>query len=454
MKKSLLSLFFLWLICAHSPLAAQPVSRLLDSLLTIYAANEQFNGVALVAKGDSILLHKGYGLQNAEKGLANQPDGIFQIGSITKQFTATVIMQLVEEKKLSLYDKLSRFYPDFPKADSVTVHQLLNHTSGIYSYTDDWELLQSRAHLPITEAEMMTYLAGKPYNFPPGSEWSYNNSAYCILGYIIEKCTGKPYEANIRVRIFDRAGMTSSGFDFARLDHPARAVGYDQLSEIQQKPSLLVDSSFSGAGGAIYSTAGDLLRWHQALLRYSVLSPESYELATTPFREGYGYGWAVDSALGVVAGNTVTQHSGGIFGFTSWITRVQADGVVVILLNNIDNPVMDDIRQSLMALVYGQPVDFPQVRESVQVSPAVLSRYAGEYQISEFFVLEVLLENDRLLIRRKGEDNKMLLFAQSETSFFMKTFPVELEFVQEEGSEGFTVVIHQEGRGDQKGKRL
>ncbi len=423
-------------------------------MLTAFAANEQFNGVALIARGNQVLLHQPYGMQNAENGVPNQPDGIFQIGSLTKQFTVAVILQLAEEKKLTLDDKLSRFFPDFPKADSVTVHHLLGHTSGIYNYTDDGEFLETRAHLPITEAEMMAYLKSKPYSFSPGSGWAYNNSAYCILGYLIERSTGKPYEVNIRERIFDRVGMQRSGFDFAHLSHPDKAVGYFQLSEAGHQPALVVDSSFSGAGGAIYSTAEDMLRWHQALLAHNVLSPDAYELATTPLRNGYGYGWAVDSAMSARVGKKVTYHSGGIFGFTSWITRVQEDSVAIILLNNYDNPAMEQIQTSLLALLYDQPVSFPEVRAAMQVSPAVLARYVGEYQISEYFVLEVLLENDRLLIRRQGEDNKMLLYAQSEAYFFMKGFDVELEFVQEEGTASFSVIMHQEGREDRKGKRL
>jgi len=163
----------------------------LDALIDAYAKLYKFNGSALVAKNGVILLNKGYGYRNATDKVANNEQTIFQLGSVTKQFTSAVILKLQEEKKLSVSDKLSKYFPGYPKGDSITIEQLLTHTSGIYNYTNDQKFMANEVTKSANREMMMALFKDKPLDFSPGSSWSYSNSGYSLLGYIIEAVTKK-----------------------------------------------------------------------------------------------------------------------------------------------------------------------------------------------------------------------------------------------------------------------
>ena len=197
----------------------------LDQFIRAYAAANGFNGSVLVARGGTILLDKGYGWRDAARKLPNDGQTRFQIASTTKTFTSTMILRLAAAGKLSLSDKLSRWYPELPFADSVTIEQMLTHTSGIWNFT--------RGEIPkrADEQKMITILRTHPLDFPAGSNWSYSNSNYVLLGYILGKIMGQHYFEVVRHTIFEPLLMNSSGFDFANCPAADRAVGYETLND-------------------------------------------------------------------------------------------------------------------------------------------------------------------------------------------------------------------------------
>jgi CubicO group peptidase (beta-lactamase class C family) len=257
----------------------------LDALIDAYARLYKFNGSALVAKNGTILLNKGYGFRNAADKVANNEQTIFQLGSITKQFTSAVILKLQEEKKLSVSDKLSKYFPGYPKGDSITIEQLLTHTSGIYSYTNDPNFMANEVTKPANREMMMALFRDKPFDFSPGTSWNYSNSGYSLLGYIIEAVTKKPYEQAVRKYIFTPLHMTHSGFDFTHLKNKEKATGYFELNDKETIAAPIVDSSVSYSAGAIYSTTGDLYLWHKALQKNKILSKAQQEKAYTPIKK-------------------------------------------------------------------------------------------------------------------------------------------------------------------------
>ena len=263
----------------------------LDTLLSTYAKLNKFNGSALVAKNGVILLNKGYGYRDATSKTPNDEQTIFQLGSITKQFTSAVILKLQEEKKLSVSDKLSKYFPGYPKGDSITIRQLLTHTSGVFNYTNDGEFMKNEMTKPATREKMLALFKDKPLDFSPGTGWNYSNSGYLLLGYIIEDVTKKTYEQAVRKYIFTPLQMTHSGFDFTDLKSNKKATGYFNLDEKENAAAPIVDSSVSFSAGAIYSTTGDLYLWHEALQKNMILSKEQQEMAYTPVKNNYGYGW-------------------------------------------------------------------------------------------------------------------------------------------------------------------
>jgi CubicO group peptidase (beta-lactamase class C family) len=327
----------------------------LNELVAAYTKGHRFNGAALVAENGTILLDKGYGWQDQMAKTPNTAQSIFQLGSITKQFTSAVVLKLQEEKKLNVKDKLSKYFPAYPKGDSITIEQLLTHTSGVYNYTNDSIFMVNEMTKPATREKMMSRFQEKPLDFSPGTGWNYSNSGYSLLGYIIEIVTGKPYDQVVRDDIFTPLQMTNTGFDFIHLKSPEKAIGYENMYASTPIASPIVDSSFSFSAGAIYSTTGDLYKWSNALETYTILSRDQEEMAFTVVKNNYGYGWGIDS----IAGKRRVSHQGGIPGFRTIIARVPADDICIILLSNGSDESLQEISNGIFAILYDKPYKLP-----------------------------------------------------------------------------------------------
>ncbi|RYE47083.1 MAG: class A beta-lactamase-related serine hydrolase, partial [Sphingobacteriales bacterium] len=209
MKK--LILVFNLIIASLTAFAQKEVYRI-DSLVNQYFENSEFNGTVLVAKRGEILLNKGYGYSNAEKKTANAAHTVFGIASITKTFTSALILKLQEAGKLSVQDPLSKFDPDFPNGNKITVHHLLTHTSGLSDYINDPAFRKTDQSKEQTLSAMMGFFKNKPLDFEPGTKFRYSNSGYTMLGYIIEKVTGKSYASALQQLVFKPLGMENTSY--------------------------------------------------------------------------------------------------------------------------------------------------------------------------------------------------------------------------------------------------
>ncbi|HKP71004.1 MAG TPA: serine hydrolase [Pyrinomonadaceae bacterium] len=331
-----IALILLVLSTAANIALAQDKAGKIDELLKRYSEFGQFNGTALVAENGRVIIKKGYGYANFEWKIPNEADTKFRLASVTKQFTAAVILQLVEQGKIKLDGKLTDYLPDYRKdtGDRITVHQLLNHTSGIPNYTAAPGFFQNDSRDPYTPAEFVKKFASGDLEFEPGSKFNYNNSAYFILGAIIEKVTGKSYADAVKEHIFTPLGMNNSGYDLAGPIIPKRATGY------QRGPNGFInapyiDMSLPYAAGSLYSTAEDLYIWDQALYTDKVVSAKSKELMYKPGLENYGYGLGMGNReLSDKTKVPTIGHSGGINGFSTNIIRFPGEKNLVVLLDN------------------------------------------------------------------------------------------------------------------------
>jgi len=412
----------------------------LDALIDAYAKLYKFNGSALVAKNGTILLNKGYGYRNAADKVANNEQTIFQLGSITKQFTSAVILKLQEEKKLSVSDKLSKYFPGYPKGDSITIEQLLTHTSGIYSYTNDPNFMANEVTKPANREMMMALFRDKPFDFSPGTGWNYSNSGYSLLGYIIEAVTKKPYEQAVRKYIFTPLGMTHSGFDFTNLKAKEKATGYFKLDDKESVAAPIVDSSVSYSAGAIYSTTGDLYLWHKALEKNNILSKAQQEKAYTPVKNKYGYGWGIDS----IEGKRKVSHGGGIHGFTTNISRVPEDDICIVLLSNASDPTLGEITKSIFAILYGKEYKLPKERTAVKLPEEKLKEYEGEYEINKDLHVIMSVKDGELVATPTGQRTD-ILYAEKEDFFFAKSADLQVEFTRNDKKEVDGFILHQGG---------
>jgi len=253
----------------------------MEETVASYVANGSFMGSVLVARGEKMLLNKGYGFANLEWNIPNAPDTKFRLASISKQFTAACILLLEERGRLTLEDPIKKHMPEAPAAwDKITIHHLLTHTSGIPSFTSfpDYE---AKKRTPATPEQLVAWFRDKPLDFQPGEKFDYSNSNYALLGWLIEKISGRRYAEFVKENVLDVLGMKDAGYDAANAILPRRAAGYAP-KETGRVNAEFIDMSVPFAAGGLYATTEDLLRWERGLMGGKLLSPASLGKMTTP----------------------------------------------------------------------------------------------------------------------------------------------------------------------------
>jgi CubicO group peptidase (beta-lactamase class C family) len=336
----------------------------IDEYLTRAVKAGQFNGAALVAENGKVIYKKGLGLANMEWNVPNEADTKFRLASITKQFTAALILQLVDQGKLKLDGKISEYLPDYRKdvGDKVTIHHLLTHTSGIPSYTSLPKFMEDASRTPYTVAEFVKKYASGDLEYEPGAKFRYNNSGYFLLGAIIEKIHGKSYEQVIKENIFDPLGMKNSGYDHHNTILSKRASGYRKTPTGYVNAPYL-DMSIPYAAGSLYSTVEDLYLWDQALYTDKVVSAKSREVMYKPFLDNYAYGWNISKVTLAQSKEIINSiaHSGGIHGFATLLTRYPDHKHLIVLLDNtMQAGNLGRINRDLTNIIYNQPYEMPK----------------------------------------------------------------------------------------------
>ncbi len=273
---------FLVLLLASSAFAQNLASKL-DAHVLSYVSQGRFSGSVLVAQGGKPVLSRGYGYADREWDIANTPDTKFRLGSITKQFTAMLILQLQQRGRLSVNDPVNKYVPDPPPAwQKITIHHLLSHTSGIPNFTS-FPDYQKTMHAPSPPADTLARFRNRPLDFEPGSQWRYSNSGYVLLGYIIEKVTGRPYADVLREFILGPLEMEDSGYDMPQTLLKRRASGYAP----GWKNAEYLNMTIPHAAGAMYSTILDLLKWDQALYTEKLLPSAALAKMFTEVKSEY-----------------------------------------------------------------------------------------------------------------------------------------------------------------------
>lgn len=320
-------------ICA--PVEAQtddPLARI-DAVLTSASKRNIFSGTVLIARDGEIIFQEGYGYAVREWDVPNTTDSVFLIASVTKQFTAMAILMLQEQGLLTVQDPICQYLAPCPEAwTDITIRQLLTHTSGIPDYFAP-QIFEENVVASLTPEEIIAWFADEPLDFAPGTNWSYSNSGYIVLGQIIETVSGNTYATFLRENIFRPLGMNHTGVinPTRVVDH--RAEGYASAT---QRASYFNPSILYAAGG-LYSTVGDLYRWDQALYTGKVISPETWDAMgadtyVLPYGAHYAYGLSFDT----LNNHAVIGHGGTINGFTSRYVHFPDDNVTIIVLENFD----------------------------------------------------------------------------------------------------------------------
>ncbi len=417
-------------IASAAPLAAQApavsdFAAKAEEYLAAQMRVNKFMGSVLVAHKGEVLLRKGYGFADLEHSVPNTPLTKFRLGSVTKQFTAAAILLLERQGRLSVQDSVCKFMENCPQAwQPVTIHHLLSHTSGIPNFTSFPDYLEKMA-MPCPPECTIERLREKPLDFPTGEKWSYSNSGYILLGYIIEKVAGEPYDKFLRENILEPLALEDTGYDHSVEILPQRARGYSRQSDTLRNARYL-DMTIPHAAGAMYSTVEDLYRWDQALYTDMLLPAAVREAMFTPVKNNYAYGWGVRRQLE----RTMIGHGGGINGFSAFIARYPDDRATVIVLSNVEQANAGRVARDLAAILFGAPYELPRERTVVELPPEVLERYVGRYQAEGILTLDITREGNRLFAQATGQP-KVEIFAEAEDKFFLRVVDAQLTFQQD-----------------------
>lgn len=384
----------------------------IDALLKQEIKGNGPGAAVAVVQGGAVVHAGGYGLANLEWNIPVDTDTVFRLASVTKQFTAAAVLLLQERGVLHVHDPITKFLPDYPTSGHhITVHHLLTHTSGIFSYTNDPDFL-NKCWREVTPQQLADEFSRVPFDFKPGTRYQYNNSGYILLGMIIEKVSGKSYAEFLQENIFDPLDMKRTYYLHNESIIPKRASGYDET------PDGFVNARFLHmtqpyAAGALGSTVNDLVLWDRALAQNDLLSAESQAQMYTPavLEDGsattYGYGWGIN----LYRDHPLVHHGGGIFGFRTFIARFRQDNLTVIVLSNSGACDVEKITTAIARHM----LNLPEIKHKPYgLGEEGLKKCAGKYRVGAF-PLEVTLKDGRLVLLLGKE---IPLIPTSRTQFY------------------------------------
>lgn len=331
-----LIIFYLLFVQLNKLTYSQTLISKIDSLLEEKYKPNVPGSVFLISKKGKIIYKKAFGLADIELNSVMKVESVFEIGSITKQFTAMAILMLYERGKLSLYDDITKFIPDYPtNGNKITIHHLLTHTSGILNFTD-MKSINEISKKDLTPNELIDFFKNEPMDFKPGEKFKYNNSGYVILGYIIELLSGNSYGDYIERNILQRIGMNSSHYASHEKIINNRASGYqDKNGFINCK---YISFSIPYSSGSIMSNAEDMFKWQQAIRNNILISQKTTEKLFMNYslnnneKINYGYAWHIKE----INGAAIFEHGGSIFGFKAMSVYIPSEDIYVIGLTNCD----------------------------------------------------------------------------------------------------------------------
>ena len=434
------------------PPAARPVvyaspaeeTKALNDLVQAWADDGRFMGSVLVTQNGKVLLDKGYGMADVATGRPDTPDTVYHIGSITKQFTAAAILRLQDRGKLKISDPVKTYLPDAPATwDHITLFNLLTHTSGLSD--DDNDFLGHWAE-DETPARLWAAIRNEPLKFEPGSQYSYSNAGYAVLGLIIEKVSGQAYGDFMRDTLFKPLGMTATAYNPPL--SPVQAKGYVVRMDGPSPTPEPFALSLGFAGGGLVSTTHDMALWQTKLLGGQVLSPTSLKQMITPFKNRYGFGVEVFT----LDGHPDIDHNGRVPGFQTTAHYEPDDTLSVIVFGNLDNITPQILANNLLKAAHGEPGRLPP--KPYPVPPAVLASYAGTYVVSPTYQVAVHDENGQLVVGG-GEYPRAAIYGSSETMFYSKSWDnLTLEFVKAADGTMSVILHYADGEPERVGKRV
>lgn len=392
--------------CATAQPSPDELVAQVNTIAREAVASERGVGLSVaVMKNGEMILEAGYGLADLEFEAPADAETMFRIGSVTKQFTAALVMRKVEAGALSLDDPLTKFFPGWPApGDAVTIRHLLNHTSGIRSYTSIEGFMESPAVDRTTE-EMLAVFRDEPWDFGPGEQWSYNNSGYYLLGAILEKIDGRPWSEQVEA-LTQELGLDRTRVDSNRevLRNRAQGYGWENGALVNDR---FIAPSVPGAAGAMLSTAGDLVRWSEALATGEVVEPATYERMLEPaaIADGETHPYGFGLMVGPFDEEPAVAHGGGIFGFNAFLARFPThNDLTIAVISNSPALNTSGVAVRILRAAIGKEAPAP-----APVDADVMASVQGTYRIDAVNLKIDVFERDGALLTRAGDQPAVAL---------------------------------------------
>jgi CubicO group peptidase (beta-lactamase class C family) len=416
------------------PCYAQTRVEPFNQVVQPYVDAGMFMGTVLVAKDGKPVFNRGYGMADLEWSVPNSPTTRFNIASMTKQFTAAAILLLEDRGKLKTDDLVKKYLPVAPASwDKITIYNLLTHTSGIS--------VDAANYVPGTPDKLD--FNDMPLNFQPGERWAYSNLGYIVLGYLLERISGQTYLEFVERNIFKPLGMNDSGmFSFGTVI-PRRASGYWPRSNGIENADHF-DPRLNFSTGSLYSTTEDLLRWENGLFAGKLLSPASLHKMIAPFKSDYGCGLYIKR----MKSHLVIEHDGNNIGFNSHMAFYPEERITVIVLANLNGTVTGEIASALAAVARGEAPPIPSIHKEISLSKQIMARYLGTYQFANYSV-KITPEANHLRVE-SANGGTFAIFAESETRFFVKAWPLRFEFSTDDHGQ-WTILTRYQNNKEEKG---
>jgi CubicO group peptidase (beta-lactamase class C family) len=386
-----------------------------DKILSEQFKTDEPGATVLVSRNGQVIYKKAFGMANLELNSPMQVDNIFWVASIGKQFTAVAILQLMEHGKLNLQDEITKFIPDYPsQGKKITIEHLLTHTSGIPTYSG-MEDPERKLSLGCTQNDVIDFFKNLPFRFDPGTKWEYSNSGYFLLGYIIEKITGKPYSEYLEENFFKPLGMTNSHYanETKVIKNRVDAYSYGDNGLVNSRP---LNPTIIFSAGAIQSTVEDFFKWHQAVHSNKLVKKETIDKAVTRYKltdgkeTDYGYGWK----LGYVYESPSIWHGGGIEGFGNTEIYLPKEDVFVVVFTNCDCTYPKELALKLAALAGGKLYEYKEIA----LENSILTNYTGLYE-NQKEQQRIISLSEKKLYSQLGRGPKSKLSAYQKDLFFL-----------------------------------
>jgi CubicO group peptidase (beta-lactamase class C family) len=422
---------------------AADIGSKVDEYMNARLDAKGYGGAVLIMRDGKPVAAKGYGFADADTRSPIKADTKFRIGSVTKQFTAALVLMLQEDGKLNVQDPVCKYLDPCPAAWApVTLHHLLSMTSGITSITSLPNWRTELRFKDFTPAESIAQVSALPLKAKPGDVYEYSNTNYIALGHIIEKLTGKTYEQVLTDRIVKPLGLKNTGMDDGKKQLQNAAVGYTFKNGANVKADV-ASMILPFSAGSMYSTTEDLYTWQTALLGGRVFKNKAtLEAMLTPNKNDYAYGLIVVTDR---KGRKRVTHGGGIEGFLSDAVYFPEEKLFIAALTNNERGAVGEVMAALDAIVIGGPYTLPKKRVAIKVDPAILDKYVGEYQLGPAMTFKIERGPDGLTLEPTNQA-KVPLLAETDSDFYLTVVDATVKFVKDESGKVTGIEFTQAGR--------